>query len=262
MEKFKKYFFYAVIIGLTMGVMLNLMVRVEPSVSSFTAGISGIIVGFIICKIIARLSHEEVPKPEPGEMSLSLGFAPYFILILLVLGIILPPASREWANNTLVISFPFPKVQTNLGFITEMTKGHSPLKLLSHPGSYIIVCTVLSSLIYMTKKLWSKGMWTSVLSSCVKQAVPGTIALSAMIMMSFIMLESGMTDLLAQGTASSTKSLYPVFSSWIGVLGTFVTGSTTTSNVLFFCFPKKYCNINWSFTLDYPGCSDIRSSNG
>ena len=238
-----KYSFHAGVIGLTMGIVLNLMVRVQPAVGSFSAGIAGMLVGFVICKVGTRFHPAEKCEPEQGEMSMLTGFAPYLVLIVLVLGLLLPPALRAWASNTLVISFPFPAVKTNLGFVTEMTKGHSPLKLLAHPGSYIIICAVIGSFIYMAKSFWPKRMWTSVLGSCVKQTVPATMAISSMVIMSIIMLESGMTTLLAKGTANATQSLYPVFSSWIGVLGTFMTGSGTASNVLFAAFQKDVARL-------------------
>jgi len=237
-KSLRRYFFYAVVIGLVMGGVLNLMVRVEPAVGSFSAGIAGMIIGCLICKVSTRLHPEQKLKSEPGEMSLAMGFGPYLILIVLVLGILLPPPLRAWAKNTLVISFPFPEIKTNLGFITEMTKGHSPLKLLAHPGSYITVCAIIGSFIYKAKNFWPKRTWSIVLKSCVKQTVPGTLAISSMVIMSIVMLESGMTTLLAHGTANAAGAFYPIVASWVGVLGAFMTGSGTASNVLFSAFQR------------------------
>ena len=54
-----------------------------------------------------------------------------------------------------------------------------------------------------------------------------------MVMMALIMNDSGMTNILAQGMAKATGVLFPIFAPFIGVLGAFLTGSNTNSNVMF-----------------------------
>ena len=52
-------------------------------------------------------------------------------------------------------------------------------------------------------------------------------------MMALIMNSTGMTDVLAKGIAQVTGVAFPLFSPYIGVLGCFMTGSNTNSNVMF-----------------------------
>jgi lactate permease len=47
------------------------------------------------------------------------------------------------------------------------------------------------------------------------------------------MVYSGMTFLLAHGLATVAGGFYPVLSPFVGLLGCFMTGSNTNSNVLF-----------------------------
>ena len=47
------------------------------------------------------------------------------------------------------------------------------------------------------------------------------------------MTSTGMTELLAHGIARVTGVVFPIFSPYIGVLGCFMTGSNTNSNVMF-----------------------------
>jgi lactate permease len=54
-----------------------------------------------------------------------------------------------------------------------------------------------------------------------------------MVMMALIMNDTGMTSVLAIGIANATGPLFPIFSPYIGVLGCFMTGSNTNSNVMF-----------------------------
>ncbi|MEL7643076.1 MAG: L-lactate permease, partial [bacterium] len=51
--------------------------------------------------------------------------------------------------------------------------------------------------------------------------------------LSSIMEHTGMTQSLAKGLSLSLKSLYPMVSPWVGILGAFATGSNTNSNILF-----------------------------
>ena len=54
-----------------------------------------------------------------------------------------------------------------------------------------------------------------------------------MLVTALIMMDSGMVALLADGIARATGQLFPFVSPFIGVLGAFLTGSNTNSNVMF-----------------------------
>jgi lactate permease len=51
--------------------------------------------------------------------------------------------------------------------------------------------------------------------------------------MALVMTDTGMTVLLGRAIANGTGAVFPIFSPYIGVLGTFMTGSNTNSNVMF-----------------------------
>ena len=52
-------------------------------------------------------------------------------------------------------------------------------------------------------------------------------------MMASVMTDTGMTNLLGRAIAVGTGPAFAIFSPYIGVLGTFMTGSNTNSNVMF-----------------------------
>ncbi|MQF83012.1 L-lactate permease, partial [SAR202 cluster bacterium AD-802-E10_MRT_200m] len=54
-----------------------------------------------------------------------------------------------------------------------------------------------------------------------------------MVMMALVMIDTGMTSVLGQGIAVGTGNVFPFVSPFLGVLGTFLTGSNTSSNVMF-----------------------------
>lgn len=59
------------------------------------------------------------------------------------------------------------------------------------------------------------------------------IALVAMLTLSRVMVHAGMIDALATTAAGTVGGAWPVFVPFVGVLGAFVTGSATASNILF-----------------------------
>jgi lactate permease len=61
--------------------------------------------------------------------------------------------------------------------------------------------------------------------------------------MSRIMSGTGQTEVLAQGVASVLGRYYVVISPFIGLLGSFMTGSNMSSNILFGSFQMKTADI-------------------
>jgi lactate permease len=78
-----------------------------------------------------------------------------------------------------------------------------------------------------------RAQLTGALSAAARQLVPVTIALVAMLSISRVMVYAGMIDALAVAAATAAGSAWPLFAPFVGVLGTFVTGSATASNILF-----------------------------
>lgn len=63
------------------------------------------------------------------------------------------------------------------------------------------------------------------------------------------MIESGMTYSLAYGVATVLGVVYPVLAPLVGVLGAFMTGSNTNSNVMFGAFQTQVADILGVSTL-------------
>ena len=72
-----------------------------------------------------------------------------------------------------------------------------------------------------------------VLWNTVKQLKKTFITVICLVGLSTIMDTSGMIAVIATALATATGSLYPLFAPVIGCLGTFITGSDTSSNILF-----------------------------
>jgi lactate permease len=67
----------------------------------------------------------------------------------------------------------------------------------------------------------------------VRSAIPSSIGILSMVGFAVVMANSGMTYILAEGLGRAAGPLYPFVAPFIGLLGAFMTGSNTNSNVVF-----------------------------
>ncbi len=70
----------------------------------------------------------------------------------------------------------------------------------------------------------------------VSMTMPSGIAVIGLVIMSKIMDGTGQTVVLANGIANVLGKVYIIFAPFVGLLGTFMTGSNMSSNILFGSF--------------------------
>jgi lactate permease len=150
----------------------------------------------------------------PGDL-LRAG-APYLVLIVLVLLTRLVPAVRD----------PLGAVQLSWNLPGGFAGSFAPL---THPGTLLAVAFLGGALL---QRVGAPALRTAVHTTAA-QLGGVTVALVAMLSLARIMVHAGMTQSLAEAAALTAGSAWPVFAPVVGVLGTFVTGSATASNVLF-----------------------------
>jgi lactate permease len=162
-----------------------------------------------------------LPVPDPDEVPTDLpallrAGSPYLILITLVLVTRLVEPVAD-ALATVEVAW-------------TLEGGFSGgIVLLTHPGTLLVASFLLGALVQGALGRTASGALRTTLT----QLVPVTIALVAMLLLARLMVRSGMTEALAEAAAGSTASIWPLLAPLVGVLGTFVTGSGTASNVLF-----------------------------
>jgi lactate permease len=177
-----------------------------------------------------RTPHREIPRLSRTGMSFHLAFSAYYGLVVIVMVATLVPSLRE--NLTaLTTSINFPGTSTSLGW--KMAPSKYDLRVLEHPGAYLLSATVVAWIIYRVAGFWEEAQWRQVLSWTVRDGLPTSLGVLFMVVMAMIMAYTGMTFLLAQGTITVTGQAYPIVSPFVGLLGCFMTGSNTNSNVLF-----------------------------
>jgi len=215
---------------------------VSPYIASVLSGVVGMLVGGLILPRVPWYRPSEEPGEESAqEHGFHTAFAPYYILLLVVLGVYLTPLADALAP--LQIGLPFPTTQTAFGFVTEGVQQYAPISVMTTPGTLIFLSVLLAVLYFKKVGMWKSGLGGEVFGSVLRQAVPATVTVMTMSMMAVVMMDSGMTTLLAEGTAEFTRSAYPIMAPFVGLLGAFMTGSNTSSNILFGAFQRDVAAI-------------------
>jgi lactate permease len=107
--------------------------------------------------------------------------------------------------------------------------GALTFKWLTTPGVIIIVATLIAGIIQGCPV----GEIFSVFFKTVKKMTRSIITVLAIVALAKIMDYSGMVNAIAIVLVSVTGPLFPLISPLLGALGTFVTGSDTSANLLF-----------------------------
>ncbi len=108
-------------------------------------------------------------------------------------------------------------------------EGETVFKWISTPGTLIILAGSIGGLIQGAKIKEIVGVFLSTL----KQLYKSTITVISIVALAKVMGYSGMITSLAIVLVKTTGKFFPLISPIIGALGTFITGSDTSSNVLF-----------------------------
>lgn len=179
----------------------------------------------------------QTDQQEDGSKKMGLGLAlfPYILLtVTTLLGLAVPPVNA-WLSQ-FEIGLPFAAVETGYGLVREAAAPYSSFAPLTHPGTFVLLSALVSLLVYRWKgygKATSPNQ-ESLWRNLVKDSVPSSIAIASFLVMSKLMDHSGQTTVLAQGLAAvSTSTTFAFGSNWIGILGAFMTSSSTASNILF-----------------------------
>ena len=100
---------------------------------------------------------------------------------------------------------------------------------INTPGMMIIIATVIAGFIQKIKFSYM----AKVFKNTVIQLKTSFITIMSIVAISKIMSHSGMTSSISFGLCTITGSYYPLISPLLGAIGTFVTGSDTSANILF-----------------------------
>ena len=192
--------------------------------------------------IMKRDIAADAAQDAPADMSLVQAFVPYFLLSGITLVILLVTPINTFLNQVSV-GLSFPETSTGYGYVNEAVSGYSAIQPFTHASMFLLVSALLG-LLYYKKHGWIKvGGTKRIFVKSVSMTMPSGIAVIGLVVMSRIMDGTGQTTVLANGIANVLGNFYVILAPFIGLLGTFMTGSNMSSNILFGSFQVTTANL-------------------
>jgi lactate permease len=173
----------------------------------------------------------QMTKIPAGEALLA--WSPFILLVtcVLVSGLV---NRHTTLMSRYSISFPWPSLHNLIVRAAPVVAKPSPypapfaLDWISAAGTSCLVAAILSALVLRM----SIGSFFGVLKATAYQLRFAELTIATTLGLAFLMNYSGETATLGV-TFAATGAMFPFFSSFLGWLGVFVTGSDTSANALF-----------------------------
>jgi lactate permease len=218
------------IIGAAMGgTQYILAVSGLWTLGGFGASLAGLCCGLAVAKL--KMYNRTPPSQTRPEMGLWWAHSAYFILILIVAsGVMIP--SVQACLGQVKLSLSFPEIVSLKGWVVEAGQGRA-INIFGHGGALLLYSSIVSFCVYYSRGFYQPGAITTILQKTVKNGVPTSLGIVSMVCFAMIMDHCGMIFILAEGISRVFGSVYPFVAPWIGLLGAFMTGSNTNSNVVF-----------------------------
>ncbi|WP_314948538.1 L-lactate permease [Hoylesella shahii] len=216
-----------------------------PAIIGSLAAIVGIVV---YAKVFAPKKKTESEKAYTASQTLKAWAVYAFILLFILISGPLFPPINTFLKSTLVsrIALPIHAPGTAFSFAW-----------IGNAGLMLFLGTVLGGLV---QGVSPKELLVT-LARTVVNLRKTTITIISLVSLAAIMNYSGMIIVIADTLASITGKAYPLFAPLIGAIGTFVTGSDTSSNILFAKLQANvatqlhHANPNWIVAANTTGAT-------
>ena len=192
--------------------------------------------------IMNRAAASTQEEEGPADMSLLQAFVPYFILTALTIIVLVVKPINEFLGQ-FAIGFAFPETSTGYGFVNEAESSFSPLVPFTHASMFLFLSSIIGLVYYGSHGWIKKGGTKRVFAKSVTMSVPSGIAVIGLVIMSRIMGGTGQTDVLADGISRVLGKAYAILSPVVGLIGTFMTASNMSSNILFGAFQSTTASL-------------------
>lgn len=207
---------------------------------SETPAILGSIAAILAIIVYAKLFMRNHPKSESRTESHRLSFGEtfrawsvyFFILAFILLSGALCPPINNFLKTHLVSEVHLPVIGSTFKF-----------GWISNAGLMLFLGATIGGLVQglSIRKLMA------ILARTTVNLKNTTITIVCLISLASVMSYSGMISAIATGLVAITGSFYPFFAPLIGAIGTFVTGSDTSSSIL---FAKLQANVAGQLGFD------------
>ena len=179
-----------------------------------------------VAAIVAIIIYAKLFTPKREKRANEKSFSAYetfqawsvylFILVFILISGPMVPPIREFLTTHLVTKLQLPEIGTTFSF-----------GWISNAGLMLFLGTVIGGLI---QGVSFKRLMVLLAKTTVNKTM---VTIISLVSLASIMNHAGMITEIANALAGATGGLYPLFAPLIGAIGTFVTGSDTSSNILF-----------------------------
>lgn len=185
------------------------------------------LLGSVVCMavtiLIAKVFYKETAKKDMEKIKKSEGILAWIPFILILAFIILTSSLFPAINKSLS------SIQSTITIYSGPHAKPDIFAWINNPGTLIIIAATLGGLIQGAKF----NEIVKVLGKTIKQMSKSSITIISIVALAKVMAYSGMIKSIAVVLVAITGTYYPLIAPIIGAIGTFVTGSDTSSNVLF-----------------------------
>ncbi|RDU38223.1 L-lactate permease [Neobacillus piezotolerans] len=263
MEAVKKGLPAVAIISLIQGGGQMVLSQANPSLAAFIPSLLSLVAILFIGKLKMyrnswsiqdskmMLRQEEENKQQSdmkaeGLLTMNQAFFPFYVLTAITLLVLLINPLKNFLNKW-QLGLSYPETSTGYGVVNHAYDVYSPVMPLTNSGLFLLLAAILGFVYFKSKGKIEKGGGVRAIRRTIEKSIPSTIAVIGLIIMSKIMGGSGQTTELAMGTAGVMGQTYVMLAPAIGVLGSFMTASNMSSNILLGGFQQatsQLLNIN------------------
>ncbi|MBS4534781.1 L-lactate permease [Clostridium sp. D2Q-14] len=242
-KSLKEVFGVCLVSGISFALLQTLVaVFLGPELSAIVGSLSSLLCTIAYVKIRPvknvwlfseeRDSQSEMATSKDSIVSISpkqqlVAWTPYIVLFVFIMSVNLIPQLKSLHNIASKVQLYFGPDGNSVSF-----------QWITTPGTLMFLSAVIGGLIQGKKGKKVRDL-IETFGVTIKQLVPTIVVVSSIVAMAKLMGYSGMTSIIAVSLASIAGKAYPFISPLIGALGTFVTGSDTSANILFGALQKQ-----------------------
>ena len=211
---------------------------VQPFIAMATGAELPTILSSLLAMILMIIATKMFIKNEDGfeaqNVSVKdgiLAWLPYILMVILIIGTSpMVHAVHELLEHTnSVFNFTFGNANAFNDIKGDVSKANVTFKWLLAPGAPILIATVIAGYFQGAK---TKEMLHT-LKHTIVHKIPSLVVIMGIVVLSVVMKHSGMINSIAQGFQMLMGDKFALISPFLGTIGTFVTGSDLSSNLLF-----------------------------
>ena len=211
---------------------------VQPFIAMATGAELPTILSSLLAMILMIIATKMFIKNEDGfeaqNVSVKdgiLAWLTYILMVILIIGTSpMVHAVHELLEHTnSVFNFIFGNANMFNDIKGDVSKANVTFKWLLAPGAPILIATVIAGYFQGAK---TKEM-VHTLKHTIVHKIPSLVVIMGIVALSVVMKHSGMINSIAQGFQMLMGDKFALISPFLGTIGTFVTGSDLSSNLLF-----------------------------